>query len=276
MEAIVVIAGLICVLVLMASLFKNTRPRPESSEFNSLPVKSNPSDRPSDAISNSSGILDLLPHQFVVLDLETTGLSARTDEIIEFGAIRVNLESDNHDAFNTLVRPQNRIPKKITEITGITQKMVESDGIEIRDAMNQFIEFIGDLPLVTYNAEFDMGFLYSAAEKHGFEIKNSYTCALKRARRAWPGLPSYRLDSLARVGKLSTDDTHRALGDCKRALIIFTSATSAIGQKVRWTKAPKSIGGTSKTNLAENEKFEMEPEAAATVLATESPSEAKK
>ena len=178
----------------------------------------------------------LLPENFIVLDLETTGFNSANDEIIEIGAIRVNLGSENHDTFSTLVKPQKKIPKKITGITGITQEMIDAEGTESKEALAGFIQFIGDLPLVTYNAEFDMAFLYSAAKKHGFAINNKYTCALKRARRAWPGRESYRLVDIAKDGKLSDEDTHRALGDCKRALIVFTAATSELGQKVRWSK----------------------------------------
>lgn len=185
------------------------------------------------APGNLSG---LLPAHFVVLDLETTGLNPARDEIIEIGAIRVTLDSTDHLAFQTLVKPIRKIPAKITKINGITQEMVDKDGASLKDALCQFKEFVGELPFVTFNAEFDMAFLHNAAERSGLSFSNSYTCALKRARRAWPGLPSYRLSDLAKMGNLSGVDTHRAVGDCTRALIVFTSATSTLGQKVRWTK----------------------------------------
>lgn len=184
--------------------------------------------------SETADLSSLLPRQFVVLDLETTGLSPERDEIIEFGAIRVTLDAENHDTFQVLVKPLRKVPALITEITGITQRMVDREGLPLEEALHQFVEFIGDLPLVTFNADFDMGFLHSAARRHGVAIPNRYTCALKRARRAWPGLASYRLAELARLGNLPDDDTHRALGDCRRALIIFTSATSILGQAARW------------------------------------------
>lgn len=180
----------------------------------------------------------LLPKQFIVLDLETTGLDPLRDEIIEFGAMRISLDSIKYDTFQTLVKPERRVPKKITEITAITQEMVDMQGIELREALIQFIEFIGELPIVTFNAEFDMGFVYSAARKYGLSVNNRYTCALKRARRAWPNLPSYKLSYLAEMAKLSNDETHRALGDCKRAAIIFAAATAILNQKVRWSKPP--------------------------------------
>ncbi len=179
----------------------------------------------------------VLPKQFVVLDLETTGLDPHTDEIIEFGAIRVNRDSDTHTAFGTLVKPQKGIPRLITSVTGITQAMVDKDGVPLAEALTDFIEFIGDLPLVTYNAEFDIGFLQQASRRQGHSLNNKYTCALKMARTAWPGLPSYKLADLAKRGNLSEDDPHRAVGDSKRALIIFVSAVQRVG-KVSWTTPP--------------------------------------
>jgi len=181
-----------------------------------------------------------LPRQFVVLDLETTGLSPRTNEIIEIGAIRVDLDSDVHLTFQTLVRPQKRVPHRISQMTGISQEMVEHDGRHISDALGEFLDFIQELPLVTFNANFDMAFLHAAAAASGRTITNPYTCALKLARRAWPGLASYRLVDLARLGGLSNDGTHRALGDCQRAMIVFTAAASEVRGKVKWTTPDRS------------------------------------
>jgi DNA polymerase-3 subunit epsilon len=161
-------------------------------------------------------------------------------EIIEFGAIRVNRDSDTHTAFRALVKPGKRIPSLITSITGITQAMVDKDGMPLPQALADFIEFIGNLPLVTYNAEFDIGFLQQAARRQGHHLNNRYTCALKMARAAWPGLPSYKLTDLAKRGNLSEDDTHRAVGDSKRALIIFMSAVEQLG-RVSWTAPPSGL-----------------------------------
>jgi DNA polymerase III epsilon subunit family exonuclease len=174
----------------------------------------------------SQADLSILPERFVVFDFETTGLNPDTHEIIEIGAIRVNRDSDNHDTFQALVKPTKKIPKKITEITGITQDLVEKEGEPLEALLPQFLEFIGGFPLVSYNAEFDMAFLAAAISKtqSDKQINNPVSCALKMARRAWPGLKSYRLPDLAKIGKLPDEDNHRALGDCKRTMIVYTSA----------------------------------------------------
>ena len=176
--------------------------------------------------------LSVLPEQFVVLDLETTGLDPDIHEIIEIGAIRVNRDSINHDGFQLLVKPKEKIPKSITEMTGITQGMVEREGADLETALRDFIEFVGELPLVTFNAEYDMAFLNAAisATQTPSLRRNSVSCALEMARRAWPGRKSYRLADLARDGGLSSAGAHRAADDCKRALIVYTAAASILGR----------------------------------------------
>lgn len=169
-----------------------------------------------------------LPEQFVVFDLETTGLDPLKHEIIEIGAIRVNRDSIHHESFQVLVKPSKKIPKKITDLTGITQEMVDEDGVPLTQALEEFRQFVGDLRLVSFNAQFDMAFIGAANASNGRSMSNPVSCALVMARRAWPGRSSYRLKDLAKDGGLDASDTHRALGDCKRALIVYTASASAL------------------------------------------------
>lgn len=174
--------------------------------------------------------LSRVPERFVVFDLETTGLDPIRHEIIEISAIRVNRDSDLHDTFQSLVKPQRRISKRITQINGISQAMVEREGKPLEDVLRDFAEFIGDLPLISFNADFDMAFLLRSAKRHEIVIRNRPSCALKLARRAWPGRETYRLCDLAKDGNLSGEGAHRALEDCKRTVIVYTAAMSKLGQ----------------------------------------------
>ena len=231
------VAAVLFIVVVCVAASRDTKA--SSSELSSLDLSSSPINSPvtsSPGVSTSEDLSMLPRRQFIVLDLETTGLDARIHEIIEFGAIRAELDSDVHKTFQALVKPTKKVPQRITEITGITQSMVDSEGRELNEVLKEFVEFIGELPLVTYNASFDMAFLQTAASQNGLSINNRYTCALKLARRAWPGLPSYRLADLAKMGNLPDDDTHRALGDCKRALIVFVSSASKQGKRIRWSR----------------------------------------
>jgi DNA polymerase III subunit epsilon len=177
----------------------------------------------------------LVPDQFIVLDLETTGFSPSKDEIIEIGAIRVTRGSDEAEAFHTLVQIQRRIPPLLSEMTGITQKMINSEGTPLGEALNGLIAFIGDLPIVTYGASFDMEFLQSAASRHGLLVNNRYSCALQLARRAWPELDSHKLEDMAEHLKLPTGQQHRAIQDCQRALPIFVEAVVKLGKPIKWS-----------------------------------------
>jgi len=107
--------------------------------------------------------------------------------------------------------------------------MLDAEGEPMESALREFMSFVGNLRLVSFNAEFDMAFLRNAATRQSFTVTNPVSCALKMARRAWPGRKSYRLAELAKDGNLSSEGTHRALGDCQRALIVYTAAASKLG-----------------------------------------------
>src|SRR3546814_659022 len=127
-----------------------------------------------------------LPEQFVVFDLETTGLDASKHQIIEIGAIRVNRNSDRHDTYQSLITAKRKLPKKIVELTGITDELLKSDGVALEEALRGFAEFVGNLRLISFNTDFDLAFLHNAAAQHRIEFRNPTSCALKMARRAWP------------------------------------------------------------------------------------------
>lgn len=171
--------------------------------------------------------LDVLPDTFVVFDLETTGLRAESHEIIEVAAIRYEKGRTAQDTYQSLIRPRKSVPKKITEITGITQAMVEADGRQVDDVLKEFRDFVGELRLVSFNAEFDMAFLQNAMSRCGLQqFENPVSCALKMSRRAWPDRRSYRLDDLAKDGNINQGQAHRALEDARRALIVYAAAAA--------------------------------------------------
>lgn len=169
-----------------------------------------------------------IPSCFVVVDLETTGLDYARHEIIEIGAIRAHRDSQIHETFQALIKPTRKVSRRITEITGITQAALDSDGESIESVLPEFMEFIGDLPLVAYNADFDMGFLRASARRCKLKIGNRATCALKLARRAWPGLQNYKLATVASTGGLSVAGAHRALRDCEMAMTIYAAAKAEL------------------------------------------------
>jgi DNA polymerase III subunit epsilon len=173
-----------------------------------------------------------LPERFIVVDLETTGLCPVTNEIIEIAAIKFCSDETTHVTFQSLVRPKSSLPKFIAKLTGITQSMVEKDGAAIEQILPQFKQCVENLPLVAFNASFDISFLQIAAGRQGWHFPNEVICALRAARKAWPGRKSYRLASLSEDVGLDTTERHRALPDCKRSLFIYSMALQCLAPRL--------------------------------------------
>jgi DNA polymerase III epsilon subunit family exonuclease len=164
--------------------------------------------------------------KFVFFDLETTGLSPRGCKIIEMAALRVGEEGVIAGSFQALVRIDHPLPYFITKLTGITNTML-ARGARIESVFPQFCEFVGGLPLVAYNASFDMGFLRAEAARQRIKLTNTPVCALAVTRARVPGLPSYKLKSVAEHFGIQERQTHRALDDCEMGLRVFSEAMRA-------------------------------------------------
>lgn len=178
--------------------------------------------------------ISMLPERFIVFDLETTGLRADFHEIIEIGAIRVNRDSDLHETFSTLIIPAGRMSSKITSLTGLDRKMITAEGQELAMALEEFSAFVGDLPLVAFNARFDQAFLTEACERVGrAQFRNEMICALVLARKAWPGRSTYRLSAMCSDAGIEIHSEHRALPDCERALRVYVAASQKLGTSHR-------------------------------------------
>ena len=100
----------------------------------------------------------LFPNEYIVFDIETTGLDASYDEIIEIGALKIK-NNEIVDKFTSLIKPKYPIDEFITELTGITNEMVK-DAPLINEVLPRFIDFIGDEILVGHNINFDINFVY--------------------------------------------------------------------------------------------------------------------
>jgi DNA polymerase III epsilon subunit family exonuclease len=201
---------------------------------------------------------DSLPDSFIVFDLETTGLDATKHEIIEIAAIRFKKGTTTHVTLQALIKPKRAVPKRIAELTGITQEMVDRDGEQIRDVLDEFATFVGDLRLVTFNTEFDMAFLQAAAKGNGLRtFKNPTSCALTLARKAWPNRKSYRLDDLASDGGFNSGIAHRALEDARRALIVYAAATDALKTKRAQRESTEKVGTAPKRRATQPAKHSL-------------------
>ncbi|HAU84569.1 MAG TPA: DNA polymerase III subunit epsilon [Lachnospiraceae bacterium] len=151
---------------------------------------------------------------YVVFDLETTGVSVYNDDIIEISAVKVK-GGEIIDTFSTLVNPDRPIPYAATRVNGITDDLV-ADAPYLKDVLADFLEFIGDNVLVGHNIySFDLNFIYDAAlNLYGRYVENDYIDTLFMARKCLPKLSHHKLVDIAEHFNINTQGAHRALNDC--------------------------------------------------------------
>jgi DNA polymerase-3 subunit alpha (Gram-positive type) len=150
---------------------------------------------------------------YIALDLETTGLRPKFDRIIEIGAIKV----ENHQVtavFSTLVNPQMGIPSRIKALTGITDEMA-AGGMQSEEAMDCFLEFAGDMPLLGHNILFDYSFVKHKAVNMGYSYEREGMDTLWIARKFLANLESRRLGNLCQYYGIDSGKAHRACDDAR-------------------------------------------------------------
>lgn len=153
--------------------------------------------------------------EFIVLDFETTGLSAEYDRIIEVAAIKFS-DKEMVEVFHTLVNPKRRIPSDSTKIHGITDSMVKGKP-NIYDILPDLLDFIGDSTIVAHNARFDMSFLKNACIRYfkdeNYYIGNKVVDTLKLSRNMFPDLHNHKLGTVAQHIGIKLENAHRSTDD---------------------------------------------------------------
>lgn len=178
-------------------------------------------------------LLNLYTKDYVVFDLETTGLMPETDEIIELSGIKVR-NGQAEEEFSTLINPGIPIPYTATRINGITDSMV-AEAPSLADALANFLDFIGNDILVGHNIHsFDMNFLYDGALKAlGRKVENDYVDTLPLARCCLPSLYRYRLTDVAAHFHIETEGAHRALNDCVMNQLCYEKLGEILARKAQ-------------------------------------------
>lgn len=150
---------------------------------------------------------------YVVLDLETTGLSADYDEIIEVTCLKVN-NGIIVDEINTLIKPNAPINEFITELTGITNEMVK-DAPQIEDVISSIFEMISNLPLLGQSLNFDVNFLKKYSNKFNYNFDETIYCdTMMLGRRVLKELKHHRLKDYIKYFKIDVENRHRSYSDC--------------------------------------------------------------
>lgn len=167
----------------------------------------------------------------VILDIETTGFSpVKGGKIIEIAAVKLK-NGSIEKTFNELVNPSMKIPKKITELTGITNEMVE-EADSINKVLRKLFKFIGNDLIVIHNAQFDWEkYILYYAKLAGIVPLNEVICTLMLSKKIFPKLESYKLESLMLniVGPMEEEGVaHRALYDVKMTIRIYNKLKEKI------------------------------------------------
>lgn len=173
-------------------------------------------------LGNKQGkLLNEYLEDYVVFDLETTGISPYNDEVIEISAVKVR-KGKVVEEFSELVNPKRTIPFAASRVNNITNDMV-SDAPFFDEVLRHFLQFVGEDVLVGHNIQgFDMKFIYRDCERYFHQtITNDYVDTLILAKRCFPEWRHRRLGDLADHYGISTQGAHRALADCRMNQRVF-------------------------------------------------------
>ncbi len=198
-----------------------------------------------------------IPNNYVVFDIETTGLDPEFDEIIEIGAVKIK-DGIKIDTFNSLIKPEYEIDEFITELTGITNGMVEN-APSIDEVLPKFMDFIRDYIIIGHNVNFDINFIYDNLEELNIPpITNDFVDTLRISRRLIPELKHHKLSDLANYFNIDTNGSHRSLKDVEMTLEVLKNLNTMIIEKyqnmdnLKDACKPKSHSGIRASDITTN------------------------
>lgn len=170
-----------------------------------------------EVVENSKG--QSLDDAYVVFDLETTGLSAVHNQIIEIGAVKVE-QGKIRERFSTFVNPKVPIPFEIEQLTGISDEMVLKAPV-IEDILPDFLKFCEGCVLIAHNASFDAGFIEENCKRQGIATDFTVGDTVSMARILLPTLSKFKLDHVAKALQIPLENHHRAVDDAACTAEIF-------------------------------------------------------
>lgn len=156
---------------------------------------------------------------YAIVDIETTGSYAAANGITEI-SIHVFDGDKVVEKFETLINPQQPIPRYIQAMTGITDSMV-ADAPLFDDVASRIFDILQDKIFVAHNVNFDYSFIKSHLAGAGFSYNSKKLCTVRLSRKIFPGLPSYSLGNLSHALGIQITDRHRAGGDTEATVKIF-------------------------------------------------------
>ena len=194
--------------------------------------------------------------RYIIFDLETTGLSAATERIIEIGAVKVE-NGEILESFDLFVDPEKAITPEITRLTSITNEMVAGAPKEA-EALEQFFRFCDGCDiLVAHNADFDMGFLRAAIRRCGREEDPVQIDTLVMARAMYPELKKHKLDTIAERLGVTQKHHHRADDDARVLAEIFLKMVQRLVEDAGITKVMDINHSMGQQNTAKTHPYHI-------------------
>lgn len=151
---------------------------------------------------------------YIIMDVETTGLDYDKDRILEIGLLKIKGD-EIKEQLQCFVQGKKAIPEAVTKLTGITDELIEKQGITEKEAFKKIEEFIDCDLIIGYHVQFDINFILRMAERVGkcLMVKRTRD-VLQLARQKIDELENYQLKTVAEYFSLDTSEMHRALADC--------------------------------------------------------------
>lgn len=157
--------------------------------------------------------------KYAIVDIETTGSSYKTGRITEV-AILVHDGRQIVDEFSSLINPEQKIPYRITQLTGISNRMVE-EAPKFYEVAAKIVELTDDCVFVAHNVNFDYNFIRQEFKSLGYDYQREKLCTVRLSRKLIPYKKSYSLSNLCRELSIANLHPHRALGDARATAVLF-------------------------------------------------------
>lgn len=172
---------------------------------------------------------DSYPGDYVILDVETTGLNCVVDEIMEVGLLKVRDDKIVAE-YRALAKIKGNVPVKISKLTGITDEMLDQEGRELHEILAEVRSFIGRSAVVGHNISFDLDFLNSAYQQDGGRpIRNTVYDTLKMYGKIFSGNKAGKKlsDAAAALG-IQVNGKHRSIADCQTTKAVYDALKGKI------------------------------------------------
>ncbi len=192
--------------------------------------------------------------EYIVFDIETTGLSQKKNKIIEIGAVKVK-DGEEIDRFSEFINPEEPIPYSIEQLTSITDEMVmHAPTVDV--ILPKFLEFCGDDIVVAHNAAFDTGFIKKNAKDLGMKFDNTIMDTMTLSHVLLPELGKFTLDRVCKALNVKNEHHHRAVDDANATAKIFVKLYEMLVERgVKTVENVNELGSASDDTIKKGRTY---------------------